>query len=121
MDYPQEPGPHEKPGKLTMLAFAGLLGAAIIGVLALGIGQRDTDVASPGGQQLAFSDQPTAGQIAECNQYAAQVAREGTFPGSPPAVGDSDQSLVGLSDENRYSDVARAAYRDCMLGIQHDS
>ena len=37
------------------------------------------------------------------------------------SVRDDDPNLVGLSDENRYSDAARVAYRDCMLGIQHDS
>jgi hypothetical protein len=49
------------------------------------------------------------------------VVREGGAAGSGAAVSDDDPNLVGLSDENRYSNVARTAYRDCMLGIQHDS
>jgi hypothetical protein len=71
--------------------------------------------------QIAFADDASNSRIEKCNQYAAQVARNPAVPVEPDTVRDDDPNLVGVSDENRYSDAARVAYRDCMLGIQHDS
>lgn len=110
----------EKPGRLAMFVLAGLVGVAFVGALVVGLAEKGDDIGSD--QQLAFTDQPSSSQIDECNRYAAMVAQQGTTAGeAPPAISDSDQSLVGLSEENRESGIARAAYRDCMLGIQRDS
>ena len=119
-DELQRAGKSEKsPGKIATFALAGMIGVALLAAFAVAIGQKDTGQGEP--EMLAFADPPTAGRIDECNQYAAQVVREGGAAGSGAAVSDDDPNLVGLSDENRYSNVARTAYRDCMLGIQHDS
>ena len=71
--------------------------------------------------QIALNDDASNSRIEKCNQYAAQVAQESGVTGGTDTVRDDDPNLVGVSDENRYSDAARVAYRDCMLGIQHDS
>ena len=107
----------DKRGKSTAFALAGMVGIALLAVLAIVITRSnptDTD-------QIAFSDKPSESRITECNQYAAQVARDSGAIGGSASVRDDDPNLVGLSDENRYSDAARVAYRDCMLGIQQDS
>ena len=110
----------DKSGKSTAFALAGMVGIALLAVLAIAITRNKPDAADM--DQFAFADKPSQSRIAECNQYAAQVARDsGAIGGSPTSVRDDDPNLVGLSDENRYSDAARVAYRDCMLGIQHDS
>jgi len=115
------PGESERPAsprKVATFALAVMIGVALLGGFAIALAQKDP--APDDTQTLAFADQPSAGQIEECNQYAGEVVRAGGSYGGGP-VSDTDQSLVGLSDENRHSDAARAAYRDCMLGIQHDS
>jgi hypothetical protein len=108
----------EKSGKGTAFALAGMVGIALLAVLAIALTRgkpaQNTD-------QIAFNDQPSQSRIAECNQYAAQVAHDSGAIGGSTSVRDDDPNLVGLSDENRYSDAARVAYRDCMLGIQHGS
>ena len=103
--------------KSTALALAGMAGIALLALIAIAITrQKPVDT-----QELAFADKPPQSRIAECNQYAAQVARDSGSVGGATSVRDDDPNLVGLSDENRYSDAARVAYRDCMLGIQHAS
>ena len=109
--------PADKNGKSTAMALAGMVGIALLAVLAIAI-TRDRGADK---DQFAFADKPSQSRIAECNQYAAQVARDSGALGGSTSVRDDDPNLVGLSDENRYSDAARVAYRDCMLGIQHDS
>ena len=109
----------EKSGKSTAFALAGMVGIALLAVLAIAITRNKPDAADQ--DQFAFADKPSQSRIAECNQYAAQVARDSGAIGGATSVRDDDPNLVGLSDENRYSDAARVAYRDCMLGIQHDS
>ena len=110
-------GPRDK-SKSTAFALAGMAGIALLAVLAIAISRNKPDAAN---DQFAFADKPSQSRIAECNQYAAQVARDSGAIGGSTSVRDDDPNLVGLSDENRYSDAARVAYRDCMLGIQHDS
>ena len=101
------------------MRFLGVFcGIALLAVLAIVI-TRQNPTADP--DQIAFADKPSESRITECNQYAAQVARDSGAIGGATSVRDDDPNLVGLSDENRYSDAARVAYRDCMLGIQHDS
>ena len=112
---PQRP---EKDGKGTAFALAGMVGIALLAVLAIAL-MRSDDASNP--DQIAFADDASNSRIEKCNQYAAQVARESGGSGGTGAVRDDDPNLVGVSDENRYSDAARVAYRDCMLGIQHDS
>jgi hypothetical protein len=114
-----DPPRSEKDGKSTAFALAGMVGIALLAVLAIAITRGKPHAADT--EQLAFADQPSQSRIAECNQYAAQVARDSGAIGGSASVRDDDPNLVGLSDENRYSDAARVAYRDCMLGIQHDS
>ena len=120
----QDPNPHREPqrpeknGKSTAFALAGMVGIALLAVLAIAL-SRDKGMKDP--DQIAFADKPSHSRIEECNQYAAQVAQESGAIGGTASVRDDDPNLVGLSDENRYSDAARVAYRDCMLGIQHDS
>ena len=109
----------EKSGKSTAFALAGMVGIALLAVLAIAITRNNPNPAET--DQFAFADKPSQSRIAECNQYAAQVAPDSGATGGPTSVRDDDPNLVGLSDENRYSDAARVAYRDCMLGIQHDS
>jgi hypothetical protein len=108
----------EKNGKSTAFALAGMVGIALLAVLAIAITRGKPHADS---DEIAFQDQPSQSRITECNQYAAQVARDSGAIGGSTSVRDDDPNLVGLSDENRYSDAARVAYRDCMLGIQHDS
>jgi hypothetical protein len=108
----------DKGGKSTAYALAGMVGIALLAVLAIAITRNQPDADN---DQFAFADKPSESRIAECNQYAAQVARDSGATGGSTSVRDDDPNLVGLSDENRYSDAARVAYRDCMLGIQHDS
>jgi hypothetical protein len=108
----------EKRSKSTAFALAGMVGIALLAVLAIALTRGRPDA---GSDQLAFADQPSESRITECNQYAAQVARDSGATGGATSVRDDDPNLVGLSDENRYSDAARVAYRDCMLGIQHGS
>jgi hypothetical protein len=95
-----------------------MVGIALLAVLAIALTRNQPDADS---DQFAFADKPSESRIMECNQYAAQVARDSGAIGGSTSVRDDDPNLVGLSDENRYSDAARVAYRDCMLGIQHDS
>ena len=108
----------EKTGKSTAFALAGMVGIALLAVLAIAITRNKPDTDA---DQFAMADKPSQSRIAECNQYAAQVARDSGAIGGTTSVRDDDPNLVGLSDENRYSDAARVAYRDCMLGIQHAS
>ena len=109
----------DKGGKSTAFALAGMVGIALLAVLAIAITRNKPEGDA---DQFAFADKPSQSRIAECNQYAAQVARDsGPIGGGSASVRDDDPNLAGLSDENRYSDAARVAYRDCMLGIQHDS
>jgi hypothetical protein len=114
----REPQRPEKNGKSTAFALAGMVGIALLAVLAIAL-SRDQNAKSP--EQIAFADKPSQSRIEQCNRYAAQVARESGAIGGTGSVRDDDPNLVGVSDENRYSDAARVAYRDCMLGIQHDS
>lgn len=108
----------DKSRKSTAFALAGMVGIALLAVLAIVI-TRQNPTADP--DQIAFADKPSESRMTECNQYAAQVARDSGAIGGATSVRDDDPNLVGLSDENRYSDAARVAYRDCMLGIQQDS
>ncbi len=117
IDRGQAPHP-AKNGKSTAFALAGMAGIALLAVLAIAISREQS---SPDPDEIAFADKPSHSRIEQCNQYAAQVARESGALGGSTSVRDDDPNLVGLSDENRYSDAARVAYRDCMLGIQHDS
>ena len=96
---------------------AGMAAVALLAVMAIVLMREQPAVPD----QLAFAEKPPQSRIAECNQYAAQVAHESGATGGSTSVRDDDPNLVGLSDENRYSDAARVAYRDCMLGIQHAS
>src|SRR5262245_42962568 len=106
-----------KSGKSTAFALAGMVGIALLAVLAVAITRNKPEATT---DQFAFAEKPSQSRIAECNQYAPQVARDSGAIGGSTSVRDDDPNLVGLSDENRYSDAARVAYRDCMLGIQHD-
>jgi len=103
--------------KSTALALAGMVGIALLALIAIAVTRHEP----ADNDQLAFAEKPPQSRIAECNQYAAQVARDSGSLGGSTSVRDDDPNLVGLSDENRYSDAARVAYRDCMLGIQHAS
>ena len=103
--------------KGTALALAGMAGIALLALIAIAVTRHEPAE----NDQLAFAEKPPQSRIAECNQYAAQVARDSGSVGGSTSVRDDDPNLVGLSDENRYSDAARVAYRDCMLGIQHAS
>ena len=116
--YREEPPRSDQHRKSTAFALAGMVGIALLALLAIVITRESR---APDADQLAFADQPSQSRIAECNQYAAQVARDSGAIGGATSVRDDDPNLAGLSDENRYSDAARVAYRDCMLGIQHDS
>ena len=113
-----DPTRPDKSGKSTAFALAGMVGIALLAVLAIALTRNQPDANT---DQFAFADKPSDSRITECNQYAAQVARDSGIGGGTTSVRDDDPNLVGLSDENRYSDAARVAYRDCMLGIQHDS
>ena len=108
--------PPQNDGKSTAFALAGMVGIALLAVLAIALTRSDNS----GNPELAFNEASNS-RIEKCNQYAAQVARETGGTGGTDTVRDDDPNLVGVSDENRYSDAARVAYRDCMLGIQHDS
>ena len=108
----------DRGGKSTAFALAGMVGIALLAVLAIALTRNKPDATN---DQFAFADKPSESRIAECNQYAAQVARDSGTTGGSTSVRDDDPNLAGLSDENRYSDAARVAYRECMLGIQHDS
>jgi hypothetical protein len=114
---PQRPE-RDNDGKSTAFALAGMVGIALLAVLAIALTRAD----KPGKlDQIAMNDDASSSRIEKCNQYAAQVARESGGTGGTGTVRDDDPNLVGVSDENRYSDAARVAYRDCMLGIQHES
>ena len=118
MQEPMNPQrPPQNDGKSTAFALAGMVGIALLAVLAIALTRAD-NASDP--DQLAFNEASNS-RIEKCNQYAAQVARESGGTGGTDTVRDDDPNLVGLSDENRYSDAARVAYRDCMLGIQHAS
>ena len=118
MQDPMNPQrPPDNDGKGTAFALAGMVGIALLAVLAIALTRAD-NAGDP--DQIAFNDASNS-RIEQCNQYAAQVARESGGTGGTDTVRDDDPNLVGVSDENRYSDAARVAYRDCMLGIQHDS
>jgi len=108
----------DQNGKSTAFALAGMAGIALLAVLAIALARHKPAAESA---KYAFADRPSQSRIAECNQYAAQVARGSGAIGGSTSVRDDDPNLVGLSDEIRDSDAARVAYRDCMLGIQHDS
>jgi hypothetical protein len=108
----------DQNGKSTAFALAGMVGVALLAVLAIAVARHKPAAES---QKYAFADKPSQSRIADCNQYAAQVARGSGAIGGSTSVRDDDPNLVGLSDEIRDSDAARVAYRDCMLGIQHDS
>jgi len=110
--------PPQNDGKSTAFALAGMVGIALLAVLAIALTRADR-AGDP--DQLAFNDEASNSRIEKCNQYAAQVAQGSGGTGGTGLVRDDDPNLVGVSDENRYSDAARVAYRDCMLGIQHDS
>jgi hypothetical protein len=110
--------PPENDGKSTAFALAGMVGIALLAVLAIALTRSDN---VGDADQFALNDTASNSRIEQCNQYAAQVARESGGTGGTDTVRDDDPNLVGVSDENRYSDAARVAYRDCMLGIQHDS
>ncbi len=112
-----EPPRSTESKKGTAFALAGIVGIALLALLAIAITREEG--ASP--DEIAFADKPSQSRMEECNQYAAQVAQDSGAIGGAASVRDDDPNLVGLSDENRYSDAARVAYRDCMLGIQHDS
>jgi len=115
---PQTPQRPDGDGKSTAFALAGMVGIALLAVLAIALTRGD-HAKDP--DQIAFADDASSSRIEKCNQYAAQVARDSGSTGGTGSVRDDDPNLVGVSDENRYSDAARVAYRDCMLGIQHDS
>jgi hypothetical protein len=100
----------------TWFALAGMVGIALVAVLALVVSSQDPDDTD----QLARSDQPSTSMVDECNSYAGQ-ARESGEIAAAPTVTDDDPNLAGISDDNRYSNTARAAYRDCMLGIRQGS
>lgn len=74
-----EPKGPEKNGKSTAFALAGLAGIALLAVLAIAL-SRDTGTKQ---DQIAFADNPSQSRIQECNQYAAQVARESGAIGGP--------------------------------------
>ena len=118
MQDPMNPKPPDKDGKSTAFALAGMVGIALLAVLAIALTRGD-HAKDP--DQIAFADDASSSRIEKCNQYAAQVARDSGSTGGTGSVRDDDPNLVGVSDENRYSDAARVAYRDCMLGIQHES
>jgi hypothetical protein len=121
MEDPRDPMSPQKPdgdGKSTAFALAGMVGIALLAVLAIAL-TRGENAKNP--DQIAFADDASSSRIEKCNQYAAQVAQGSGGTGGTGTVRDDDPNLVGVSDENRYSDAARVAYRDCMLGIQHDS
>src|SRR5262249_40355063 len=109
--HDRAPGPD---GKSTAFAVAGMVGIALLAVLAVAI-MRGKPAANT--DQFALAEQPSQSRIEKCNQYAAQVAHESGAIGGATSVRDDDPNLAGLSDENRFSDAARVAYRDCMLGI----
>ena len=118
MQEPMNPQrPPQNDGKSTAFALAGMVGIALLAVLAIALTRAD-NASDP--DQLAFNEASNS-RIEKCNQYAAQVAQGSGGTGGTGLVRDDDPNLVGVSDENRYSDAARVAYRDCMLGIQHDS
>ena len=106
-------------GRKTALVLASVVGIALLALVVVAISHERTGTQRP--EQFAFAAKPSQSRIDQCNQYAAQVARDSGAIGGSLSVRDDDPNLVGLSDENRYSDAARVAYRDCMLGIQHDS
>jgi hypothetical protein len=118
MQDPINPQRPDKEGKSTAFALAGMVGIALLAVLAIAL-MRGDNTSDP--DQLAFADDASNSRIEKCNQYAAQVARDSGGTGGTGSVRDDDPNLVGVSDENRYSDAARVAYRDCMLGIQPNS
>jgi hypothetical protein len=100
----------------TWFALAGMVAIALVAVLALVVSSKEpTD-----GDELAFSNAPSPSMMDECNSYAAQ-ARDASELAGAPAVSDDDPNLAGISDQNRFSNAARAAYRDCMLGIRQGS
>ena len=109
--------PPDRGGKKTALVLASIVGIALLALVVVAI-SHERDQNNP---EIAFAEKPSLSRIAECNQYAAQVAHESGASGGSTSVRDDDPNLVGLSDENRYSDAARVAYRDCMIGIQHES
>ena len=100
----------------TWFALAGMVGIALVAVLALVVSSREPK----GGDELAFANAPSTAMTDQCNAHAA-LARESTQIADVPDVNDDDPNLAGIGDENRYSSAARAAYRDCMLGIREGS
>lgn len=110
--------PPEQGGKKTALVLASIVGIALLALVVVAISNERNEIRP---DEIALADQPSESRIAECNQYAAQVARDSGASGGSTSVRDDDPNLVGLSDGNRYSDAARVAYRDCMIGIQHES
>jgi hypothetical protein len=109
--------PPDQGGKKTALVLASIVGVALLALVVVAISHER--VQTP--DEIAFAEKPSQSRIVECNQYAAQVAHESGANGGSTSVRDDDPNLVGLSDENRNSDAARVAYRDCMIGIQHES
>ena len=100
----------------TWFALAGMVGIALVAVLALVVSSHEPK----GGDELALANAPSTAMTDQCNAHASQ-ARESTAITDVPDVDDNDPNLAGISDENRYSSGARAAYRDCMLGIREGS
>ena len=109
--------PSDEGRKKTALTLASIVGIALLALVVVAIFHERSETS----EQIAFANKPSQGRIDQCNQYAAQVARDSGAIGGSSSVSDDDPNLVGLSDENRYSDAARVAYRDCMIGIQHES
>jgi hypothetical protein len=100
----------------TWFALAGMVGIALVAVLALVVSSQDPAPRD----DLAFADRPAAGIMDECNRYAEGARDAGELAGAP-AIADDDPNLAGINDANRHSNAARAAYRDCMLGIRQES
>jgi hypothetical protein len=100
----------------TWFALAGMVGIALVAVLALVVSSHEPK----GGDALALANAPSTAMIDQCNAHASQ-ARESAQVADASDVTDDDPNLAGINDENRYSSAARAAYRDCMLGIREGS
>jgi hypothetical protein len=119
MQDPIERGALPEPPKRdagTWFVLAGMVGIALVAVLALVVSSRDPMT----GDEIALAHGPSSAAIDQCNTHAAQ-AREAGEIGGLPTVDDADPNLVGIGDANRYSSAARAAYRDCMLGMREGS
>jgi len=114
---------HEaNPWKATVLAIA--LGVPLVAVGTIVANLTDRGRASSSGAAPAASSRAPAAVVEECNRFAAEAERDATRvlrdgvlggAGVGALVGaTAGTPLYGLNEEDRKSEQAMGAYRDCM-------